>query len=359
MSAFDMNTQLSELLNHPVGRNLLCQHMPQVVKNPQLAGMSLQGLLNILPPEAGQLLTALPGMCNAYQGHERACSRDYYEVTQAFDGVYRLFSPEDVRMELIVGREKALLLDTGYGYGDIQAAVRKVTDRPLIVVNSHGHVDHTCGNFQFGDPIYIHPDDMTLCEAHNTRTMREKNIALAHHGYDYYSGETYCTLPSDFEEERYLNAGFGHLIPVEEGQVFDLGGVRLEVVTLPGHTRGSIGLLDRDRKLFFVGDALNSYLWLFAPEAMTLSDYKRTLAKAEDIDFDWMFQAHNGEKQPKEALAWYRDAAETLDFEKGQPFQSPLVPDADARVCIRAGMTLQNFRDPGFAAIVISKDHLN
>ena len=76
-------------------------------------------------------------------------------------------------MDLIIGREKALLIDTGNGYADIAEAVRKVTQLPLIVVNTHGHLDHTCGNYFFDQEIYIHPDDIELCKKHNSVEMRK------------------------------------------------------------------------------------------------------------------------------------------------------------------------------------------
>ena len=359
MTTMDLNTSLLEVLAHPVGRNLLTKYLPQVAGNEDLRDMSLAALTDLLPEEAEALLRMLPAQCNAYQGHAQVPAKDYYELIPIMEGVWRLYSPEDVRMELIVGRDHALLLDTGYGYGDISAAVQKVTDKPLIVVNSHGHVDHACGNCQFDLPIHIHPKDMALCRRMNDRETRQRSLEIAEHSYDYYSGETYSALPADFDREAYLSAGAGNLIPMEEGHVFDLGGVALEVIALPGHTPGSIGLWDRKRKLLFVGDAINSYFWLFMPEALMLSDYRATLAKAEELDFALMFQAHNPRVESKEVLKYYREIAETLDYEKGEPFQSPLTPGAEARVCIRQGKTLQNFRDPDFAAIVIGKEHLN
>ena len=56
-----------------------------------------------------------------------------------------------VQMFLIEGDEKAMLIDTGAGIGDLKAQVEKLTDKPLIVVNTHGHVDHTGGNMQFDE----------------------------------------------------------------------------------------------------------------------------------------------------------------------------------------------------------------
>ena len=74
---------------------------------------------------------------------------NYYNVTELRKNVYRIDSAEQVFMDLFVGTEKALLWDTGYGYGNLKEIIREITDLPLIIVNSHGHLDHSCGNYQF------------------------------------------------------------------------------------------------------------------------------------------------------------------------------------------------------------------
>lgn len=282
----------------------------------------------------------------------------YYEANELSPGVFRIGSPERVFMDLFVGEEKALLFDTGYGYGNLREAVKRVTDKPLYIVNSHGHIDHTCGNCQFEEEIYIHEKDIPLCMAHNTKEMRRGAIETARHTVDYVTKQEYSILPGDFDEEAYCSAGYGKLRPVREGDVFALGGITLEVMELPGHTRGSIALLYREQKLLYVGDAINSYLWLFSPEATKLSEYIETIGKIEGIDFTQMFQSHNQMPVLKETVQYYRDAAETLDYEKGEVFRSPLVPDAEARVCIRGGKSMADFMEPDFAAVVISREHL-
>ena len=150
-----------------------------------------------------------------------------YTVRELEPGIYRIGNSM-VFMDLIVGSHHALLFDTGYGFGDLKALVRSVTDKPLYIVNSHGHVDHACGNAQFGG-AYIHPLDMALAREHNGLQMRLAELETAQ-------------VPLDFDLEAYLQLGTGVLTPVGEGDRFDLGGLTLEVIHLPGHTAGSIGL---------------------------------------------------------------------------------------------------------------------
>ena len=54
-----------------------------------------------------------------------------------------------VQSFLVVGEERAALIDTGAGMGNLAKEVKEITDKPLYVLNTHGHVDHAGGNGQF------------------------------------------------------------------------------------------------------------------------------------------------------------------------------------------------------------------
>ncbi len=246
----------------------------------------------------------------------------YYNVELLEPGFWRI-QEADVYMELMVGSHHALLFDTGYGRGNLKAVVREITDLPLIVVCSHGHIDHACGNAQFGS-AYIHPEDWELCREHN---------AMA-------------------------DTRMGELRPVGEGQIFDLGDLQLEVMELPGHTRGSIGLYCRDRGLLFVGDAINDFLWLFLPEATDLDIYINTLHKAAALPFARMVQSHVSGTVPKEKLWDDLDLAEHLDFEAGTLVEAPMGYPGETRICSRAGIHYDDREHPGHAAILLSREKL-
>ena len=264
-----------------------------------------------------------------------------YTVTELEPGIWRIGNSM-VYMDLLVGTHHALLFDTGYGFGSLRDVVRGITDKPLYVVNSHGHVDHACGNEQFGG-AYIHQLDMELATEHNGRDMRMAELDTAE-------------VPMDFDLEAHLSLGTGELKPAGEGFTFDLGGMTMEVIHLPGHTAGSIGLWCPERKLLWVGDAMNCFVWLFLPEAQSLETYIASLHKAAALPFTHMIQSHEPCPVPKRKLWDYLDLAEHLDFEQGALVPAPLGYEGETRICTRCGIHYDDREHPGFAAIMISRE---
>ena len=264
-----------------------------------------------------------------------------YTVTELEPGIWRIGNSM-VYMDLLVGTHHALLFDTGYGFGSLKDVVRSITDKPLYVVNSHGHVDHACGNEQFGG-AYIHQLDMELAMEHNGRDMRMAELDTAE-------------VPMDFDLEAHLSLGTGELKPAGEGDTFDLGGMTLQVIHLPGHTAGSIGLWCPERKLLWVGDAMNCFVWLFLPEAQSLNTYIASLHKAAALPFTHMLQSHEPRPVPRRKLWDYLDLAEHLDFEQGALVPAPLGYEGETRICTRCGIHYDDREHPGFAAIMISRE---
>ena len=165
-------------------------------------------------------------------------------------------------MYLVAGDARALLIDTGFGEGDLPAHLATLTDLPITVVDTHYHGDHTMGNKHFAE-AYIHTDDAPLVQEPSAK-----------------------------------------LIPIYDGYIFDLGGRELRAITVPGHTPGSICLLDKTSRILFTGDSPRpGAVWLHLPTSTTVQAFYTGLQrlKAFTNDFDTLAPAH-GEPQPVGAL---------------------------------------------------------
>ena len=257
--------------------------------------------------------------------------KNYYTAEQ-FDGYIRIGSPEAVYCYLIIGEEKALLIDTGYGFGDLRSAVKELTSLPLVIVNTHGHCDHVGGNAQFDEPCLIHPKEMELAERHCREEMRRNNAERMRNCVNYVTGETYCGLPEGFDLDAYAALGTGKLSEAEAGMKIDLGGRILELVETPGHTAGGLSVLDRAKRLLFVGDAANPFVWLFLEESTGRESYLKMLEEIDQLPVDGYLGGHAPNVMSHEDLKRFYETAEAADYEKGIPFEPFLEPERKPRI---------------------------
>ena len=170
---------------------------------------------------------------------------------------YRTYQISEYGMDSlfwIEGDDKAVLLDTGTGTFDIPAFIDATfgpDHKPYDVVLTHGHVDHAGGMFQF-DKVYLHEADYELALG-NTQEERKSYVEMMLGN----SGGLYAVTPDMVIGGEDTKADAPEFLPLNEGDVIDLGGRTLEVYFTPGHTAGSCSFLDRSNRILFTGDACN------------------------------------------------------------------------------------------------------
>lgn len=87
-------------------------------------------------------------------------------VKKLGERIYLMDDAGDATGYLVVGEEKALVIDTMIGWEDVNEVVKGITTLPIMVVNTHGHCDHIFGNIYF-EEAYLHPDDFELAQEHS------------------------------------------------------------------------------------------------------------------------------------------------------------------------------------------------
>jgi len=93
---------------------------------------------------------------------ERERRESWFVVEQIDADTFAIGEPghwENVRSYLLVGTERAALVDSGTGIGDIAAVVRRLTRLPVTVLTTHVHWDHIGGHGAFDD-IRVHELDV-------------------------------------------------------------------------------------------------------------------------------------------------------------------------------------------------------
>ena len=175
------------------------------------------------------------------------------ETIKINDSTWR-FEDGGVRFFLLCGKEKAALIDTGMNASDAKELAERVTGLPLILINTHADPDHISGNGAFKE-FYMSPK----------------------------------------EEDNYRsNGGNGTIIPVKDGDVIDLGDRPLQIIDNPGHTPGSIAILDEKYRVLISGDAVQDGNIFMFGRYRNLDTYIGSLKRLKEYDgkYDEIYPMH-------------------------------------------------------------------
>ena len=188
------------------------------------------------------------------------------------NGVTEITDLSGVHCFLVEGRDKALLIDTMTGLRGLPAFVTTLTDLPVEVALTHGHMDHAGGVFEFGR-CYIHPADIPMLDG---RTLPARVGYVRGQLPPGEAPEASAFVPDDPVE----------FVPLKAGDKLDLGGRALEVLHVPGHTRGSLCYLDTASGDFFAGDACNNNTLLMMDVSATIEEYLGALLALKERQGD-------------------------------------------------------------------------
>lgn len=200
-----------------------------------------------------------------------------------FAEIYRirenLWAIDEIRKTTLYvyeGEKRVLLLDTGFGLLDLKKLVGELCPgKEIVVVNSHGHGDHNGGNCQF-DCVYVGRMDEPTSHSEPSADDRERFFHSFFEGNPRVEG---------MKPEDWTPGPARRVLPLSDGDVIDLGGVELEVLETPGHSLGSICLLDRKNGYLFTGDLMLTWqVWGQLACSTTLKDYSRSLDRLAELE---------------------------------------------------------------------------
>lgn len=212
-------------------------------------------------------------------------NEELFLVKEIGNKIYLIDDNKNATAYLVIGENKALLIDTGTGFGDLYSLVKSLTNLPIIVVNTHAHYDHVWGNFQF-EEAYLSNADKKLYEHSYSKDTRR---ALAE--------EFKNRIPADIsceDIEKWIGLSPCKALPIKDGDLIDLGVKVVQVIEVPGHTKGSIVLLDETDEILFAGDSIISRLWMHLEECTDLTTYLNSIKKLKNysLKFKKIYYGH-------------------------------------------------------------------
>lgn len=240
--------------------------------------------------------------------------KDYFKIKKLENNIYRIYEPKDNHTTLILGNEKALVIDNGHGFGNVKKVIESITNLPLMVINTHGHLDHTGGNYLF-DEVYINFEDIPTYQKYE----KEKELMLV--SYDKLFEEKGIQMwPDEFDRESFMKTTTKKFLPLENHQVIDLGGRKLEIIKVPGHTIGHITILDYETGILFSGDAISTTLWLYYDNGITLDMYCNYLEGLKKYPIKGFLPTHLDKILPIEILDILQKVIKERDPKKSKIF---------------------------------------
>lgn len=198
--------------------------------------------------------------------------------------IYRLNENDgkgvNVDAYLVIGSQKAVVIDALQDNPDLYDVVKEITDQPMAVLLTHGHSDHagkSCAKFiEHEIPVYMHPSDKKILDSFEKGAWKEK----------------ICDL--------------------EDSMIFDLGDYQLETICCAGHTPGSVVFLNQENSELFTGDAIGSGgFWMQLSHCLPLTTYlknvEQLLKKVENLPDLKLYFGHSEQAICKPTVSYLLD----------------------------------------------------
>ncbi|WP_395781560.1 MBL fold metallo-hydrolase, partial [Aquidulcibacter sp.] len=231
-----------------------------------------------------------------------AATSDWFVFTPMGEGITHIIETDvhplmQCNIWHIKGRDRDILIDTGLGIEDLHRAALEVFGRPQTAIATHTHADHAGGMSAFQER-WVHKAEAWMARTGyfsaplSFEAWDEADLcACKAAGYDL----TLPFLPKDHRSScKLADTAFEPTRTLEEGDVVDLGDRALEVLHLPGHSPGSIGLWDAVTGTLFSGDAVYDGPLIDGLQGSNREAYEATMKRLLELPVNVVHAGHNG-----------------------------------------------------------------
>jgi glyoxylase-like metal-dependent hydrolase (beta-lactamase superfamily II) len=247
----------------------------------------------------------------------KTVQQPWFHTERINDNLYCITEPHycwenRANIWLIKGRDANLLVDTGLGVSSLKTYLTEQLDKPLKVVASHVHFDHSGSCHEF-DQVYIHKNE------HHALCSGDQQLILSAPEIGFVPDSDFESIPYEgFSANEYAVKACPQAQILEHGDVIDLGDKAFEVMHLPGHSSGSIGLYNSNAGQFFSGDVVYDGNLLDDLEDSVISEYIQSMEK--------LLQLNANEVRPGHYASFSRRRLRELLTEYIEKKKSPRCP---------------------------------
>ncbi|MFQ5786177.1 MAG: MBL fold metallo-hydrolase [Alphaproteobacteria bacterium] len=203
----------------------------------------------------------------------------WFEYRTIDDGVTHIWEPHVIpfmRCNIwhLRGRERDLLVDSGMGMASLKQAIAALLDKPVLAAATHTHFDHVGSHHEFAERLVHEAEADILARPTGFNTLAERYVDEA----------AITALPrAGYAVSEYAIAPAPATRRLAQGDVVDLGDRAFEVLHLPGHSPGSIGLWEKASGILFSGDAIYDGELLDDCYHSDVADYIETMERLREL----------------------------------------------------------------------------
>lgn len=199
----------------------------------------------------------------------------------------------------VAGRDRDLVIDTGMGVARLTDELADLVDTPVTAVATHAHGDHIGSHHEF-DEVAIHPAEAADLVSPSMQSLdplvafgADGIASLEAAGYSLDAPHFVTALPAGMALDDFRQHGATVTRSVLDGDVFDLGDRHFEVIHLPGHSPGSIGLWEESTGILFSGDAIYDGPLLDEGSDSNIVDYCATMERLLTLPVNVVHGGHD------------------------------------------------------------------
>ena len=247
---------------------------------------------------------------------------DWFAFRHLGDGITLVTEPHVIpllRCNIwhIRGRETDLVVDTGLGVSSLYQASRHLFGQRVAALATHVHLDHVGGHHEFAECWCHRLEAPGLRRADPDYTLAGFDLSKVEIDVPGYAtgGPALTALPApDYDLSAWQIRQASVTRELEDGDTIDLGNRHFEVLHLPGHSPGSIGLWEAKTRTLFSGDAIYDGPLLDNLHHSDRAAYVRTMERLLSLPVEIVHAGHDpsfGRERLRELVRAYLEAQET------------------------------------------------